>query len=208
MLDEGKIKEFDAPYQLLQKSEGVLRKLVEQTGKTETMHLLDIAKTAYEKSHQIDSNVTDALEDELRSASVHDVSAAIDEAEADNEGNLDTSTDQEQSSNHILKDSDLDKKAEKGGSIPEADDRNKDKSSESGDSDAKEVEYTLTDIEDASKEDIEDSNSDDDVKLLGKKDKESTENPLDTQAGPESKREEDDIDEKSKLITRQDRNDV
>lgn len=210
MLDEGKINEFDAPYQLLQKSEGMLRKLVEQTGKAETMHLLDIAKTAYEKSHQIDSNITEALEDDLRSASVHDVSAVIDELEANNEGNSDTLSNQDQSGSHIFEGSKLDKKeGETGENIPKADDMNKDKTSESGDSDAKEIEYTLTDIEDASniedanKEDIGDGNSDDVVELLGKQDKESTEKPVDTEAGLELK-EDDEIDEKSKLLTRQD----
>ena len=41
--------EFNAPYVLLQKTEGFLRKLVDQTGKAEALHLMEIAKAAYNK---------------------------------------------------------------------------------------------------------------------------------------------------------------
>lgn len=49
MLDDGKVIEFDAPYLLLQKPGGFLYKLVEQTGKAEALHLMEIAKAAYNK---------------------------------------------------------------------------------------------------------------------------------------------------------------
>ena len=49
VLDEGKVIEFNAPYVLLQKTEGFLRKLVDQTGKAEALHLMEIAKAAYNK---------------------------------------------------------------------------------------------------------------------------------------------------------------
>ena len=49
VLDEGKVIEFEPPYILLQRSNSFLYKLVEQTGKAEALHLLEIAKAAYNK---------------------------------------------------------------------------------------------------------------------------------------------------------------
>ena len=47
VLVEGKIKEFDEPYMLLQDENTYFSKMVEQTGKSESEDLLEIAKTAY-----------------------------------------------------------------------------------------------------------------------------------------------------------------
>ena len=62
MLDEGHVAEFDVPYILLQKRDSQLRKLVEQTGKSETAQLLDIAKKAFEK-RKSDGKVEVGLEE-------------------------------------------------------------------------------------------------------------------------------------------------
>ena len=62
MLDDGKVIEFNAPYLLLQNSDGFLYKLVEQTGKAEALHLMEMAKAAFNKEElpvsQPDRNVT------------------------------------------------------------------------------------------------------------------------------------------------------
>ena len=49
VLDDGKVIEFDAPYLLLQNSNSFLYKLVEQTGKAEALHLMEIAEAAFKK---------------------------------------------------------------------------------------------------------------------------------------------------------------
>ena len=62
MLDDGKVIEFNAPYLLLQNSDGFLYKLVEQTGKAEALHLMEMAKAAFNKEElpvsKPDRNVT------------------------------------------------------------------------------------------------------------------------------------------------------
>ena len=73
MLDEGEIVEFDAPYLLLQKPDGLLSRLVELTGKAEIANLKDIALRAYEKTDNT-SQLVSALV-----GSQHTVSAPIDE---------------------------------------------------------------------------------------------------------------------------------
>ena len=47
VLQEGKIVEFDEPYILLQDESSLLFKMIEQTGKEESEHLLTIAQEAY-----------------------------------------------------------------------------------------------------------------------------------------------------------------
>ncbi|KAL4220738.1 Multidrug resistance-associated protein 4 [Mactra antiquata] len=84
VLDEGSVMEFEAPYLLLQKEEGMFRKLVEQTGKAETTDLLEIAKTAYTKSTCKDiaeNNESDDDDDDGdgRTYSVEDISMVIDD---------------------------------------------------------------------------------------------------------------------------------
>ena len=49
VLDDGKVIEFDAPYLLLQNANSFLYKLVEQTGKAEALHLMEIAEAAFKK---------------------------------------------------------------------------------------------------------------------------------------------------------------
>ena len=49
VMDDGKVIEFNAPYLLLQNSASFLSKLVEQTGKAEALHLMEIAKAAFNK---------------------------------------------------------------------------------------------------------------------------------------------------------------
>ena len=46
-MSEGEISEFDKPYLLLQNEDSLLYKMVEQTGKTESANLLDIAHRSY-----------------------------------------------------------------------------------------------------------------------------------------------------------------
>lgn len=72
-MDEGEIVEFDRPYALMQKKGGLLRKLVEQTGKAETANLLDIAKQAQGKLDK-----SGVLASALAS-SQHDVTLTIEE---------------------------------------------------------------------------------------------------------------------------------
>ena len=48
-MDAGQIVEFDEPYSLLKPGKGVFFEMVQQTGKAETEHLLDIAKEAAQK---------------------------------------------------------------------------------------------------------------------------------------------------------------
>ncbi|XP_053404593.1 ATP-binding cassette sub-family C member 4-like isoform X3 [Mercenaria mercenaria] len=210
VLDEGKILEFDAPYLLLQKTGGMLRKLVEQTGKSETVHLVEIAKTAYEKSHEkVDSNVTDSIGNELNSASLHDVSAIVDENEEDRNVNADTVSNKELS--HIDEGSNIGEssnivegshthKSNVGpeDSKPEGQPED-DKASHSGESEGVN-EYTLTDIEDASNDNIEDGETGDAVELLGMGNKEKKEEIDDTEIVSKTKQEVDDNDETSKLI--------
>ena len=55
MLDSGEIVEFDEPYLLLQKSSGVFRHIVDQTGPEEADRLLDMAKEAFESRYTEDT---------------------------------------------------------------------------------------------------------------------------------------------------------
>ncbi|WAQ93730.1 MRP4-like protein [Mya arenaria] len=48
VLEDGKIEEFDSPYMLLKREDGLLKRLVEQTGRAETARLVEIARTAFE----------------------------------------------------------------------------------------------------------------------------------------------------------------
>ena len=78
-MDEGRVAEFDVPYLLLQRRDSQFRKLVEQTGKSETMQLLDIAKKAYENMksgrnqgvipEEIKPEISDLVEDTSESKS-------------------------------------------------------------------------------------------------------------------------------------------
>ncbi|XP_021376611.1 multidrug resistance-associated protein 4-like isoform X5 [Mizuhopecten yessoensis] len=63
VLDEGNIVEFDQPYLLLQNEEGNFYRMVQQTGKTEADHLLEVARDCY---HAEISSIIPGL------ASVHD----------------------------------------------------------------------------------------------------------------------------------------
>ncbi|XP_072319302.1 ATP-binding cassette sub-family C member 4 [Eucyclogobius newberryi] len=49
VLDSGKISAYDEPYTLLQDHEGIFYKMVQQTGKQESLALLETAKQAYNK---------------------------------------------------------------------------------------------------------------------------------------------------------------
>ncbi|XP_033642849.1 multidrug resistance-associated protein 4-like [Asterias rubens] len=67
VLDSGELLEFDQPHALLQRPEGMLSKLVEQTGKTEAAQLIEIAKKHF-KQRRIsgaDGHVTFASPEEL-----------------------------------------------------------------------------------------------------------------------------------------------
>ncbi|XP_062383443.1 multidrug resistance-associated protein 4 isoform X2 [Sardina pilchardus] len=50
VLDAGHIHEYDEPYTLLQNPDSLFLKMVQQTGKAETAHLIQMAKQAYNKS--------------------------------------------------------------------------------------------------------------------------------------------------------------
>ncbi|XP_052217717.1 ATP-binding cassette sub-family C member 4-like isoform X4 [Dreissena polymorpha] len=82
VLHDGEIEEFDAPHLLLQKPEGLLRKLVEQTGKTETTNLIEIARKSYENKNRDDINEevqASNLAEIMRAISQHDVAMTIEE---------------------------------------------------------------------------------------------------------------------------------
>ncbi|XP_048247853.1 ATP-binding cassette sub-family C member 4-like isoform X3 [Haliotis rufescens] len=51
VMDDGKIIDFDEPHLLLEKGEGHFYQMVQQTGKTEAEHLIEIAETAYKDRH-------------------------------------------------------------------------------------------------------------------------------------------------------------
>ena len=48
-MDNGVIMEFDSPYSLLKKGHGYFHEMVQQTGKAESEHLLDVAREAFKK---------------------------------------------------------------------------------------------------------------------------------------------------------------
>lgn len=54
VLDQGRIKEFDEPYTLLQNQDSMFYKLVQETGPVISAQLFDIAKEAYELHNQPD----------------------------------------------------------------------------------------------------------------------------------------------------------
>ena len=221
VLDEGKIVEFNVPYKLLLDSNSMLRKLVEQTGKAETAHLVEIAKTAYEKSKEnVGSNVGDGETNEHNSA-------IVEEDEDDKNDNADQEISEEQSLLAEANDNKMggkegkeNKEAEDGSGNSEhkaeaeangtegraEHEEGKEENASSSDATEDDVnEYTLTDIEDASHDKIEDVDDDDDVnddaaKLLGKKKNEKEEEVGDTKTGSETRDELEDNGETSKLL--------
>ncbi|XP_060582248.1 ATP-binding cassette sub-family C member 4-like isoform X3 [Ruditapes philippinarum] len=232
VLDDGKVVEFDVPYKLLQSSNSTLRKLVEQTGKSETIHLMEIAKTAFEKSKEIvDSNVKDGKVNEQDSVSVNNVSAIVEDNDRDNNDDADMEMNEERSllvqdSGNVVKGDEgkVDKVVNDGMENTEGKDKlvekeNKefnasgkegkidvdhevDKEERASGSDETEDganEYTLTDIEDASHDDIEDVD-DDNAKLLGKDEKDKEDMVDDTKQRSETKHEVNENDETSKLL--------
>jgi len=82
VLDDGEIVDFDVPHKLLQRKSSLLRQLVEQTGKSETANLVEIARRAFENRNNSrmdeESRAAD-LAEIIRAISEHDVSKAIDE---------------------------------------------------------------------------------------------------------------------------------
>ncbi|XP_052782620.1 ATP-binding cassette sub-family C member 4-like isoform X3 [Mya arenaria] len=84
VLDDGKIEEFDAPFMLLKKKDGLLKRLVEQTGRAENANLVEIARIAYETRNNMDlddESKASNLAEIIRAISEHDVSKVIDEDE-------------------------------------------------------------------------------------------------------------------------------
>jgi len=89
VLDDGQIVEFDTPYILMQKTEGLLHQLVEQTGKSETANLLGIAKNAQERSDNSGKRrsmllgsqhfLAEAIEEDVEADSSIDNSSAVDD---------------------------------------------------------------------------------------------------------------------------------
>ncbi|KAK3096011.1 hypothetical protein FSP39_021917 [Pinctada imbricata] len=83
VLDEGKIVEFDHPYSLLQDNDGVFNKMVQQTGKAEFDHLMEIARNTYNKKsadsgkkdgtvHQANGDVTTIKPDNMKDSVIQD----------------------------------------------------------------------------------------------------------------------------------------
>lgn len=186
VLEEGSIVEFDEPYLLLQKSDGVLRKLVDQTGKTETMHLVDIAKTAFQKLH--DNEVLDSVEDYVKSTSLHDIPLAIDE----------TGEDQFNKMNQGSEDHIGDEEVADVSRVDNGEDLSEDNSMNNS-VDSEVNEYTLTDIEDATIR----SETDEITELLERKSKEPENDETETQL--ELDEDTGDHDEMSKLLMRDER---
>ena len=78
VLDEGEIVEFDLPYNLLQMSDGHLRKLVDQTGETEAKRLENLAREAM--SAKLDDSIMDDDHmDDQETGPSNDVTKMVDE---------------------------------------------------------------------------------------------------------------------------------
>ena len=56
VFDEGSLLEFDVPHLLLQKKSSALYQLVQKAGKTESLHLIQIAADTYMKTMESSSS--------------------------------------------------------------------------------------------------------------------------------------------------------
>ncbi|XP_052777823.1 ATP-binding cassette sub-family C member 4-like [Mya arenaria] len=87
VLEDGKIVEFDAPYLLVTKPDGVFKRLVEQTGKEETAFLVREARNAFETRNNTSERRVANLREIYRRISEHDVSNLIEEEDKQAEEN-------------------------------------------------------------------------------------------------------------------------
>lgn len=150
------------------------------------MHLLEIAKTAYQKLH--DNEVLDSVEDYVKSTSLHEISLAIDEAGEDKFNKLDHGSEDHIGEEEVAGVSRVDNDED----LSEDDSMN-------NSADAEVNEYTLTDIEEATIG----SETDECTELLEKKSKEPKNGEAETQL--ELDEDIDDHDETSKLVMRDER---
>ncbi|WAR23542.1 ABCC3-like protein, partial [Mya arenaria] len=88
VLDDGKIVEFDAPYLLVTKPDGLFKRLVEQTGRGDTAFLVDVARNTFETRN----NTSERRVANLGAISEHNVSNYFEKEEkqaAENWNNVD-----------------------------------------------------------------------------------------------------------------------
>ena len=110
MLDEGNIVELDHPYKLLQDKDGYFYKMVQQTGKEEHEHLLEIARGTYTAKHAEVKGAGDEHKPNGDVKNVSDVQLQVDEdrsrTDVEKEDRSRTATVEEDISENLIEDND------------------------------------------------------------------------------------------------------